>query len=171
MRAVIVSRHPGAILWLRREIAKRLPAWMEVDNIPVVAEATPEDVKGRWVYGNLPFHLAAEADVVSAIEFDVPPRGGDYTPSEMQAAGAHLRDYVVYLHRASSSRAEEDLAETFGELQDSYRDLKESYVTLLAAARKSIETGDLSHLETYRVEDRGWEAQGDGMRDKPCRYL
>ena len=85
---VIVSRHAGAIEWLRRQgIAGT-----------VIEQAIPEDVRGRVVIGNLPMHLAAEAHQVGSI--DLPglareQRGRDLTPEEMDAAGACIRWYVV----------------------------------------------------------------------------
>lgn len=65
-------------------------------RIPVVAEVTAADVRGRHVVGNLPLHLAALCASVTAIEFaGPPPRGAEYTAAEMTAAGARLARYVV----------------------------------------------------------------------------
>jgi len=88
MDIVIVSRHAGAVEWLRRHgITGR-----------VIEHATAEDVRGRVVYGTLPLHLAAEAARVVTI--DLPrlrpeQRGQDLTPAEMDAAGAALVAYEV----------------------------------------------------------------------------
>jgi len=90
MDNVIVSRHVGAVEWLRqRGITGR-----------VIEHATAEDVRGRVVYGTLPLHLAAEAARVVAI--DLPrlrpeQRGKDLSPAEMDAAGARLIAYKVLL--------------------------------------------------------------------------
>lgn len=49
---VIVSRHVGTIAWLRAECP-------HLASAPVLASATPTDVVGRHVWGNVPLHLAA----------------------------------------------------------------------------------------------------------------
>ncbi len=87
-RTVIVTRHPGLVEWLRGE-------GIEGD---VIAQATPEDVTGKYVYGALPLHLAALAAEVVTV--DLPgltagQRGQDLTPEEMDAAGATLSRYRV----------------------------------------------------------------------------
>lgn len=85
---LIVSRHAGAVEWLR----------MRGITGPVVTHATPEDVRGRDVVGNLPLALAAEALTVTTIDLpDLPPeqRGKDLSPEEMDAAGACLATYQV----------------------------------------------------------------------------
>ncbi|MHB1950138.1 MAG: CRISPR-associated protein Csx16 [Acidiferrobacteraceae bacterium] len=85
---VIVSRHPAAIEFLR--------ASAEFADAPVLASASPDDVRGRVVGGNIPLHLAALAAAVVAVEFDgAPPRGAEYGLEEMIAAGARLSRYVV----------------------------------------------------------------------------
>ncbi len=85
---VIVSRHTGAVEWLaQRGIAGA-----------VIAQATPEDVRGKNVIGNLPLHLAALARRVGSIDLPnlaAADRGRDLTPEEMDAAGATIRWYVV----------------------------------------------------------------------------
>ncbi len=88
MDMLIVTRHAGAVEWLRRR-------GIEGD---VVAQVTAEQVRGRIVVGILPLHLAAEAQEVIAL--DMPglkpeQRGKDLTPEEMDAAGATLTRYVV----------------------------------------------------------------------------
>ena len=86
---VIVSRHPAAVEFIRRELP-------EFADAPVVATATPEDVAGKDVAGNLPLELAALANVVFAISFTgTPPRGQEYSIEEMDAAGATIRAFRV----------------------------------------------------------------------------
>ena len=85
---VIVSRHAGAV------------AWLAAQGITgnVIAQATPEDVRGKVVIGNLPLHLASLAERVGSIDMPqlaAADRGRDLTPEEMDAAGAHLSWYVV----------------------------------------------------------------------------
>ena len=89
MSAVIVSRHPSAIEFVR--MVAGLP-----DDTPVLASATVADVQDKVVYGNLPFHLACHASVVYAVEFaGNAPRGAEYTLDDMVNAGATLRAYTV----------------------------------------------------------------------------
>jgi putative CRISPR-associated protein (TIGR02620 family) len=89
---VIVSRHAAAIEFVRLALIDK---GVDPDTVPVIANATAEDVTGREVYGNVPMHLAALAATVWAIEFTVPPRGMEYTIADMTAAGAKLVPYVV----------------------------------------------------------------------------
>jgi hypothetical protein len=89
MKTVIVSRHPAAIEFIRRERP-------DLADAPVLAQAGPEDVRAKRVFGNLPLALAALAAEVWAIEFGgEPPRGAEYSLAEMDAAGARLARYVV----------------------------------------------------------------------------
>lgn len=86
---LIVSRHPAAIEFIREQ----LPEFAEA---PVVASATPEQVRDAHVAGNLPLHLAALAATLWAVEFaGTPPRGQEYTLDDMRAAGAALCAYRV----------------------------------------------------------------------------
>lgn len=86
---IIVTRHTGAIAWLREEN----PA---LATCQVIESPTADDVRDREVVGNVPMHLAAVAHAVTAIEFEgAPPRGAEYGVEEMRAAGARLVRYVV----------------------------------------------------------------------------
>lgn len=88
-RTVIVSRHAGAIEWLRRH-------GIEGD---VIAQATPEDVQEAIVIGNLPLHLAALTARIGSIDLPnlaAADRGRDLSPEEMDAAGACLHWYSVH---------------------------------------------------------------------------
>jgi len=85
---VIVSRHAGAVEWLA---ARGITG-------EVIAQATPEDVAGKVVIGNLPLHLAAMTHQIGSIDMPglrADQRGKDLTPAEMDAAGACIRWYVV----------------------------------------------------------------------------
>lgn len=89
METIIISRHPAAIEFVKRSVPATLLS-------PVLAQAGPDDVRGRIVYGNLPLHLAALAAEVAVIEFTGPaPRGLEYTLEDMDAAGARLARYQV----------------------------------------------------------------------------
>jgi hypothetical protein len=89
MHTIIISRHPAAVEFLRRERP-------DLADAPVLPQATTEDVRGRRVFGNLPLSLAALASEVWVIEFaGDPPRGAEYDLAAMDAAGARLARYVV----------------------------------------------------------------------------
>lgn len=89
MKRIIVSRHPAAVEFIRRELPQFALA-------PVGATATAEDVAGAEVAGNLPLDLAAEAEVVYALLFaGAPPRGQEYSLAEMIEAGAYIRAFRV----------------------------------------------------------------------------
>lgn len=88
-RRVIVSRHAAAVELIRA-------ARPEFADAPVLESATPDDVRGAVVAGNLPLHLAALCREVIAVEFDgPPPRGAEYGLADMRAAGARLASYRV----------------------------------------------------------------------------
>jgi putative CRISPR-associated protein (TIGR02620 family) len=64
----------------------------------VIAHATPDDIVGKDVIGNLPLHLASVALSVTVVDMpNLPPdwRGKDITPDQMDQAGATLSRYVV----------------------------------------------------------------------------
>lgn len=87
-KVVIVSRHAGAIEWLR-----------EYGYVgPVIEQATADDVRNMFVIGNLPLHLAALTAMIGSIDLPNLPRelrGQDLTPEQMDAAGAVIRWYTV----------------------------------------------------------------------------
>jgi putative CRISPR-associated protein (TIGR02620 family) len=85
---VIVTRHSGLVEWLKR---KGIVG-------PVIAQATPEDVTDKVVFGVLPLNLAAMAFEVVSIDMPglrLDQRGVDLTPEEMDAAGATMSRYCV----------------------------------------------------------------------------
>ncbi len=85
---VIVSRHQGLVDWLaQRGIVG-----------DVIAHASPDDVIGKDVIGNLPLHLASLAKSVTVIDMPALPadwRGKDLSPEQMDQAGATPTRYVV----------------------------------------------------------------------------
>jgi putative CRISPR-associated protein (TIGR02620 family) len=85
---LIVTRHAGFVEWLeQRGISGR-----------VVDRATPADVMGKHVVGNLPWQLAAIAASFSRIAIPgCPPerRQDELTASELDQYGAFLRTYKV----------------------------------------------------------------------------
>lgn len=89
---VIVSRHPGAVQWLREDHASLLREDYKV--IPQVDD--PSLLGAAKCIGNLPMHLAARCLEYYAIEFrGAPPRGTECSAEDMRAAGACLRKYRV----------------------------------------------------------------------------
>jgi hypothetical protein len=125
---VIVSRHPAAIEFIAGCLSTEglegivTPSAVEirvradvdaafgepgslVGSVPVLTQAGPDDVRDRTVYGNVPLHLAALAREVYAIEFaGTPPRGQEYTLTDMLAAGSRLVPYVVRQQTAEQAR-------------------------------------------------------------------
>lgn len=78
------------------QVVPRLRVVVGDAEIPVLAQATAEDVRGKVVAGNLPLHLACLARSVHTIEFEgQPPRGQEYTLEDMRTAGARLVSYTV----------------------------------------------------------------------------
>ena len=92
---VVISRHSGAIEWLREEFG--------IEGIPIISgNAIPEDVSGKWIIGNVPLALACHAlnGIIFAIEFTgTPPRGQEFSANDMRAAGAHIVEYRVSLNK------------------------------------------------------------------------
>lgn len=102
MDRLIVSRHPAAVEFIAKQLGGIVsPSGLLVEfaagePVRVLPSASPEQVRGREVYGNLPLHLAACAATVWAIEFaGAPPRGQEYDLAAMEAAGARLVPYRV----------------------------------------------------------------------------
>ena len=85
---LIITRHRGAVEWLRRAGITGA----------VLEHATPADVTGQDVVGVLPLHLAALAASMAVIDLPqllLEQRGKDLSAEEMDAAGATLRLYRV----------------------------------------------------------------------------
>lgn len=93
MTTYLVSRHPGAVQWIRSR-------GVEVDA--VVSHLDPAQiVPGDRVVGNLPVHLAAVLCERGAcyihLSLEVPPalRGMELDTALMEAAGARLEFFEV----------------------------------------------------------------------------
>ena len=85
---IIVTRHKGLVEWLERQSVTG----------PVTDHATPDQVRGKHVFGALPLHLASLAESITVVDLpQLQPeqRGKDLTPKEMDAAGATLCTYTV----------------------------------------------------------------------------
>ena len=88
MTRLIITRHAGAVEWLRRRGIEG----------EVIAHATPDQVRGRICYGVVPLNLAALAAEVWTIDMpdlQASDRGRELTPEEMDGRGAELACYVV----------------------------------------------------------------------------
>ena len=115
---VIVTRHRGAAEFVAGELGGRVSPDGKILSvpyqdgedlyflsIPILESATPDDVRGKVVFGNLPLHLAALAAQVVAVEFaGAAPRGAEYGIEEMRAAGARLAYYGVISLPADRTR-------------------------------------------------------------------
>ena len=68
---VVITRHQGFVSFLKKEGI--------IDGCRVMVHVTAEDVRGKVVIGNLPPHLAAEADLVVSpiLNFEESDRGMD----------------------------------------------------------------------------------------------
>ncbi len=87
---IIVSRHAGAIEWLRQ---RGYTSCKVIDHVEDVSQ-----IDGRIVIGNIPLSIAAAAIEVWSI--DLPylrpdQRGKDLSPVEMDEAGAVIHRYKV----------------------------------------------------------------------------
>ena len=88
----LVTRHPGALVWLRQQ-GVEATALAHLDP----ARISP----GDEIYGTLPLHLAAEVSVRGArffyLAIDVPAelRGQELDAALMSRLGARLQEYRV----------------------------------------------------------------------------
>ena len=86
---IIVSRHSGAVEWLRRQ-------GIVGDVLSHVTDVA--QIAGQRVVGALPLHLAVHAAAVGSIDMPAlrpEQRGQDLTAEQMEAAGASIQWYVV----------------------------------------------------------------------------
>lgn len=108
---VVVSRHPGVCEFIAYCLGgtyhPRREGYFPSIQIPdekgghhiihvIDGDATSDDVRDKYVIGNVPLRLACLAREVIAIEFvGKPPRGQEYTKQDMINEGAYLMNYVV----------------------------------------------------------------------------
>jgi len=90
---MVVTRHPALVALLRErgEVA---------DGVVVIGHvADPEMLRGRrvWVWGVLPLHLAALADLVCEVPISLSPdmRGRELSLEELRAVAGPTRRYRV----------------------------------------------------------------------------
>lgn len=90
METVIITRHAALVaLLIERGIIQ--------DGTPVLAHATPEEVRGRHIIGVLPLCLAAEAAMVTEIPLSLSPedRGKELTIERLREIAGQPRTYQV----------------------------------------------------------------------------
>ena len=87
MDTVIVTRHAGLVEWLKRRGIEG----------EVVAHAGEGTVKGKRVYGVLPYRLAALADEFVEVGMDVPAelRGKELTADDIDGLSPQMAEWVV----------------------------------------------------------------------------
>lgn len=88
---LVVTRHPALIEYLR-EIG------LVTGEIEVLPRAQPHDVAGRVVYGVLPYHLAACAEVLIYIPMFAPAwlQGKDFTIEQIRQYAGRPIEYKVH---------------------------------------------------------------------------
>jgi len=92
-RTILVTRHPGARKWVMQRV---VPLDAIRDHLDP-ARVRP----GDRIIGTLPIHHVAAITEIGAsywhLQMDVPPtaRGDEMTPEQMDACGAHLRQYTA----------------------------------------------------------------------------
>lgn len=106
MRTIIVTRHPGAIEWLRKHHYELFettyqedPAVdLEIIEPTVIAHAEKVGVEGNRVIGVLPFHLAMLAAEYYHLDMNIPAeaRGKELSCFDMEKFGARLTRYYIF---------------------------------------------------------------------------
>jgi len=92
---IIISRHPGAIEWLKRHHP-------ELSGAKVLKHAVPDDLFGNVVIGTLPVNLAALAKEYWHLTMDIPveARGKELTADDMEEFGCKINRYIIMKHPA-----------------------------------------------------------------------
>lgn len=88
METIVVTRHPALVTVLVEDGI--VPA-----DVPVLAQATGDDVRGKRVIGVLPLFLAAEADSLTTVDLRLPPemRGTELTAAQVRE---YMTGYTTY---------------------------------------------------------------------------
>ncbi|MCK9520157.1 MAG: CRISPR-associated protein Csx16 [Candidatus Omnitrophota bacterium] len=89
-KTIIVTRHPGALGWLR----KHHP---ELGEVEVVSHASPDQIQGARVVGVLPVNLAALCGEYWHLSMEVPPdyRGKELSCEDMEHFRCAIEKFVV----------------------------------------------------------------------------
>jgi len=98
---LVVTRHPALVAYLREQ-------GLIDSSTPVLAHASPEDVRDKAVLGVLPLALASAANVVGEIPLSLAPemRGRELSLSEVRAVAGPLRVYRVQAQAEAEREAE-----------------------------------------------------------------
>jgi len=101
METIVVTRHEALVKYLR-EIG------LIDENTPVIAHATPEQVRGKHVIGVLPLHLAALVAQVTEVPLRVPPelRGQELTLEQIRKYAGEPQTYQVWTPQQMKAAAE-----------------------------------------------------------------
>ena len=88
MDTVIVTRHAGLVEWLKR---------LGIEG-EVVSHADEDTVRGKRVYGVLPFRLAALADEFVEVSMNVPAelRGKELTADDIDGLNPQMTAWRVF---------------------------------------------------------------------------
>ena len=92
LETVVVSRHPRLVDYLKQE------GWVSPDTPFIEANARPDDVQGKHVFGVLPMWLAAKAVLVTEV-FVNPPwdwRGAGKQDLTIEEIRLYVRAPVTY---------------------------------------------------------------------------
>lgn len=87
---MIITRHPALVEYLVKH-------GIVPEGTPVLTHATPEEVKGKHVFGVLPLQLAALTERITEVPLALTPehRGRELTLDEMEEVAGEPRTYVV----------------------------------------------------------------------------
>ena len=90
MKTIIVTRHSGALDWLR----KHHP---ELGDAEIVSHASQDQIAGARVVGVLPVNLAAKCGEYWHLSMDIPPeaRGKELSCEDMEHLGCSIQRYRI----------------------------------------------------------------------------
>lgn len=138
---VVVTRHAGAVEWLKRN--GYIP-----DDAEVYPHVDPTQVEGKIVVGAVPLHLAVLCEKIGSIDIpDLAPeqRGKDLSPAEMDAAGAALRWYSVAQASMHNETPTDHAAARYAALLAKYDELKAAHATVVKERDELLD--DKANLE------------------------
>lgn len=90
MKKIIVSRHKGAVYWIK----KHYPKFSKFDHLNHVNE---DDIKGNIVIGTLPINLAVLAKEYWHLSMKIPVemRGKEFTIEDMENFNCKIEKYTI----------------------------------------------------------------------------
>ncbi len=89
-KTIIVTRHPGALDWLRKH-------HLELGEAVIVSHASEDQIAGARVVGVLPIDLAAKCGEYWNLTMTIPPeyRGKELSCEDMERFGCSIKRYIV----------------------------------------------------------------------------